>query len=316
MRWSKTVHIMICFYAACCLSTVSAASEKGEGDMPRPAAEVSEPEIRIGDRVELRVTMPAEDAAEIRFPEKPANTGEFSFYGSKKAGSVFAGRRGRIYTLGIYTTGTHVIPPVEVSYRKKGEQDWRSALSNQVPVEVKSVINREDKDIRGLKGLFPYQGAGQYWALFLFSAAAAVIVALILWRRSRVGPSLSVRERLTPYQAATRRLRALEKERLQDRGLVKQYYSRLSGIVRAYIEDRFSVRAPEMTTEEFMEQARASRELDNTQKHLLNEFLVHCDMVKFARYGPTPEEMRKSFSSAENFIEQTRAGEEDTEDEA
>jgi hypothetical protein len=308
---------MIFFCAVCLFFTVAAATAQdvtGAVDMPRPSAEVSEREIRIGDRVKLKVTIPSGGAEEVRFPERPADTGEFSFYGSEKIGQVFGGPRGRVYTLGIYTTGTHVVPPVEVRYRNKGAEDWRTVLSNQVPVEVRSVITEQDRDIRGAKGLFPYRGTGRY--LWLFLVSAALIVAFVLRRRSGGAGLSSARKRLTPYRAAMRALRALEQERFPEKGLIKEYYSRLSGIIRTYIEDRFGLRAPEMTTEEFMEEARASGELDNTQKHLLNEFLVHCDMVKFARYGPTPEEMGRSFSSAENFIEQTKEGEEDTEGEA
>lgn len=317
MKWGKALYITIFFYAVFRFSTAAAVSVKDgvdAADMPRPSAEVSEQEIRIGDRVELRVTMPTEGSAEARFPEKPGDTGEFLFYGSKEISSVFGGRRGRVYTLGIYTTGTHVVPPVEVKYRKKGGENWLGLLSNQVPVEVRSVITEEDRDIRGAKGLFPYHGAGRYLGLFLISAAAALITAFVLWLRSRGGAPSAARERLTPYQTAMRELSRLQKDHLPEKGFVKQYYSRLSCIVRTYIEDRFSLRAPEMTTEEFMEEAKASKELDSTRKNLLNEFLVNCDMVKFARYGPTPEEMGKSFSSAENFIEQTKTGEEDAED--
>ena len=54
-----------------------------------------------------------------------------------------------------------------------------------------------------------------------------------------------------------------------------------------------------------------SSDLKVEHKELLKEFLSHCDMVKFAKYGPTPLEMLDTFSSAEDLVEQTREIEEE-----
>ena len=70
-----------------------------------------------------------------------------------------------------------------------------------------------------------------------------------------------------------------------------------------------------MTTEEFMIALKASPEVASEHKKLLKEFLSHCDMVKFAKYGPTPLEMVDSFNSALNLVEQTRLVEEEEEEE-
>ncbi|MFC1480537.1 hypothetical protein ACFL5Y_03735 [Candidatus Omnitrophota bacterium] len=98
---------------------------------------------------------------------------------------------------------------------------------------------------------------------------------------------------------------------LPGQGRIKEYYVRLSDIVRHYLEDRFSFRAPEMTTEEFMERVKNSSEMLKKHKELLGDFLSHCDMVKFAKYGPTSLEMLDSFQSAERLVDQTRIREEE-----
>ena len=105
-------------------------------------------------------------------------------------------------------------------------------------------------------------------------------------------------------------IQELKGQDLPGKGLIKEYYTRLSDIVRRYLENRFSFRAPEMTTEEFMENIKNSSVLVEEHKELLKEFLSHCDMVKFAKYGPTPIEMLDSFKSAESLVEQTRLEEE------
>jgi hypothetical protein len=93
---------------------------------------------------------------------------------------------------------------------------------------------------------------------------------------------------------------------LPGKGQVKEYYTRLSDIVRHYLENRFSYRAPEMTTEEFLSFVRGSSRLAGKHKELLADFLSKCDMVKFAKYGPTPIEILDSFKAAESLVEQTK----------
>lgn len=109
-----------------------------------------------------------------------------------------------------------------------------------------------------------------------------------------------------PHQLALEALEALKSKNYPLLGRIKEYYSELSDIVRHYIEARFNIRAPEMTTEEFFYSLRNSADLSGTQKNLLKEFLSQCDMVKFAKYGPTEKEIDNSFNSARHFIEETK----------
>ena len=88
--------------------------------------------------------------------------------------------------------------------------------------------------------------------------------------------------------------------------MIKEIYIELSDIVRHYLENRFILRAPEMTTEEFLDKLKDTDMLSYDQKILLKDFLFHCDLVKFARYGPTEKEIDSSFKSAENLVDQTK----------
>ena len=89
-------------------------------------------------------------------------------------------------------------------------------------------------------------------------------------------------------------------------GDVKDYYARISDCVRDYIERLFKVNAPEMTTEEFLESLKDSQALPPAEKDLLKQFMSACDLVKFAKYKPTVEEISSVLSSAKKFIEETR----------
>jgi hypothetical protein len=71
------------------------------------------------------------------------------------------------------------------------------------------------------------------------------------------------------------------------------------------------LKAPEMTTEEFLSFLRNSDKLQTGHKELLRQFLNHCDMVKFARYAPAQNEIDESFRSAKRLIDESRPGQEE-----
>lgn len=110
----------------------------------------------------------------------------------------------------------------------------------------------------------------------------------------------------TAYETACESLEALRAKDLIHLGKIKEYYIELSFIARQYLENKFNIRAPEMTTEEFLEAAKRSDALSAAHKELLKTFLSHADMVKFAKYGPDAREAEDSFLAAKKLIDETR----------
>ncbi|MEM9492042.1 MAG: hypothetical protein AAGC55_23045, partial [Myxococcota bacterium] len=84
------------------------------------------------------------------------------------------------------------------------------------------------------------------------------------------------------------------------------WYVELSAIIRRYLEDRYSLRAPELTTEEFLYIASRSGQISTSHRELLSAFLTGCDRVKFAGYVPDQAESRKSLGAARQFVEESR----------
>lgn len=278
-------------------------------------AEADKHQVNVGDRIKLDVTSRRIKGLDVSFPEKPEKLGEFSFLESKPIKRGLGSRIiGKEYILSIYTTGTHVIPPVEVKYRKEDEDVWQTALSPQVPIEVTSILTGEETDIRDLKAL---AALGNYFIFIMIGILIALVLTgggYFFYRRWQLKEDEVRRRAKTPYDIAHERLMELKRRDLPGKGLVKEYYTTLSDIVRQYLERRFTLRAPEMTTEEFLESIRQAPELKSEHKELLRGFLSHCDMVKFAKYGPAPLEMVDVFNAADGLVEQTRMIEEEEEE--
>ncbi len=79
----------------------------------------------------------------------------------------------------------------------------------------------------------------------------------------------------------------------------------VSDAVRLYLEERFGLRAPERTTDEFLNDLSRNPALTDLQKASLKEFLSACDMVKFAKYEPPRLELEALYNSALRLIEET-----------
>jgi hypothetical protein len=133
-----------------------------------------------------------------------------------------------------------------------------------------------------------------------------VVLGLVLfflaYRKRRIAET---RQR-SAHEIAEEQLEALRRKDLIRQGKFKEYYSEISDIVRHYLEQRFQLKAPEMTTEEFLLYVRDYGTLVSAHKSLLKDFLGVCDLVKFARYTPHPDEAEAVYGAAKRFIDQTR----------
>jgi hypothetical protein len=159
--------------------------------------------------------------------------------------------------------------------------------------------------LRDIKGLVPLPDHW-WWMVLLLAVAAAAVVAWLYLRRRRQMETVPLGPPLSPYEIAVRDLQQLLDEKLMERGELDAFYTRLSDIVRRYLEGRFHLRAPERTTEEFLYEVSRDDTLVQEHKDLLGRFLQESDLVKFARFRPGLEDMRRAFEAARQFVEDTR----------
>jgi hypothetical protein len=105
---------------------------------------------------------------------------------------------------------------------------------------------------------------------------------------------------------ALRRLEAIRATNYIASGDFKTFYSELSECAREYLENRFQIRALEMTTEEFLIYVSSSRCLKLEYEVILKEFMKFSDLVKFAKHLPGVEEADHSLEIIRQFIETTK----------
>jgi len=153
-------------------------------------------------------------------------------------------------------------------------------------------------DIHDIKGLVPVPH-NWWWLAAVVALLALAAIAWWLWKRRK--PATVTMPAILP-SAFELALAALQRLR-QDSPPVEQFYTRLSDIVRQYIEGQFGLRAPERTTEEFLAEAT----LPTQHMTLLSSFLQESDLVKFARLRPGTEDMDRAFTAAEKFVRESQS---------
>ena len=208
------------------------------------------------------------------------------------------------YLLDTYTTGKHIIPSATIKYKNKSALVWHSLKTKPINIEVESLLKGKENKIRDIKGPIGIFLPPILVVLIAVSIAAIGFIAYkVFYPRRKSSAAVALR---SAYEIAMADLDALNKENMAGGAGMKEYYSSLTNIIRYYIEGRFAIRAPQMTTEEFLFNLNSRRELNAGQKKLLKEFLLSADMVKFARYGPNDKEIENSFNIARRFIEETK----------
>ncbi len=148
--------------------------------------------------------------------------------------------------------------------------------------------------------LFPTAKTLLRWSLWLLAAVCAG--ALIFFLVKRLHRAVRLRM-MSPSERAFAELASLLSKQLAERGLFKDYYVELTHVVRRYIERSYKIRAPRLTTEEFMELARGDGRFSDEALGYLREFLYSADLVKFAQGAASMGVAGEAAQSARSFIE-------------
>ena len=163
-------------------------------------------------------------------------------------------------------------------------------------------------DIRDVKP--PVNLPDWWWLLCLLLVLIATAIGIYFFIRLKKSPQAPIAQPPVPalpaWEKAYQELEALRRENLLDKGLYKEFSTRVSDIARQYMENRFNIHAPHMTTEEFLYYLGITGHLNEAQKSALKEFLNSCDMAKFAKYAPTTNEAVKNFDLAKRLVDDTR----------
>jgi hypothetical protein len=289
-----------------------AAAPAWAGDVPVVVrAHVDPDTVGIGRRFRYVIEVESGPEAEVFVTQPSERIGDFDIVDFGIAPAVQRDGKtvlSRWYALVGYTPGHHLVKSPPVQFRQPGGE-LEEAPGVETRVSIESALEKagNPSDIRDIKG--PEQVPVDPRPYYLLGAGVLVLVAaVVLYRLLRRPPRrAAAAPPRPPHELAAEALEQLRQRGLVREGAFKEYYSALTAIVRTYIERRFEIRAPEMTTEEFLLASARRGRLVGPHRALLTEFLTESDLVKFARHLPTIADSERAWTAARRFVDETAA---------
>lgn len=273
-------------------------------------------QLSIAELLTLQLEATVEDGYSVRMPAIDQVLQHFGIVDWDNLGDRL-GQNNQLtktmqYRLEPFLSGDYELPAFIFAFYDVNDPNKVHELeSDPIPVTVTSLLG-EDRanltiaDIETVVEIPRPPLPWWVWALVLGGLLGIAAVAVFLTLRRKKVAAL-VRILKPAHEVAYARLQALVERDLIGKGHIKLFYEEISHILRHYIEDRFKLHAPERTTEEFLQELYEDKTWSGPEKDTLGDFLQHCDLVKFATYQPTTEEIQQTFDQVKTLIENTRS---------
>jgi hypothetical protein len=298
---------VILFTILCSLSSAAQVSATFKGDSTQ---------IEIGDKLNMKLVVNVRPGYMVDFPQFTGDSigPNIEIVKKDKVDKVALGND-TIYsqniTISAYEEGRYFINPLKIYYKNISTGVIDSVFTNDFQLVVTTVQVDTTKPIKPIKAplkvdykLYEFT----WWIVGLVLSLIAAIVGFILYRKYKNKPAPAVarpRPKEPAHIWANKELQKLDSEKLWQNDNVKLYHSRLTDILRLYLEYRFGYYAMEATSEEIMTEVyKYDVNMDAGSK--LREILTLADFVKFAKMNPAPDQNIKSIQDAVAFVEMTK----------
>ncbi len=211
------------------------------------------------------------------------------------------------YKLQADIAGSYIIPSQTLSYA--GDNGTTELKTPQIFIEVKSALKQGPDALKDIIEIKPLEQVPYNWRPYIWAGCAAFVVICLgiggfMYYRKRKKKAEELKK--PAHIIALEEIEKLKSEHLIEKGIVREYYFRLSDIFRHYIENRFSIPAVEQTTQELLPEIMRLDAMQAPSKSGVREFLHHSDMVKFAKYVPAEDEVGLNEQKVVRIIEETK----------
>jgi len=304
-------YILLVLLFSCFCSTVFAQEQA----IIEVMSEVDTATITIGDRINYSIIIDRDAELKIAKPGEGLNLGmfeikDYTFHDPEEKNNRLIERYD--FSISVYDTGKFTIPPFPIAYFPEDtSKAFKIIEAPAIDIFVQSVISGEDsKELKDIK--FPLYIPFNY--IFWISMGVVLILigvisylGYLIWkRRKEKGYLFSPPPPPVPaHEIALSDLEKLFKSDLLQNKRYKEFFSRLSTIVRAYLEGRYFFSALEETTSEIMTDIEQHIE-DNDLKSYMKNILELSDLIKFAKYIPEVKEIDIAKEQALDFVNSTK----------
>lgn len=271
-------------------------------------AKLDSVQILVGSQTKLTVSVTSGENAKVEFPSfKNEQEMAPGIEVVRTSNDTTGDEVRRIYTLTAWDEGKYNVPSLNVKVNGK------AFTTNSIPLTVNTIkVDTTHTDsIRPMRGVVDNPYSWEEWSpLFWLSITVLVLLVIIyyLYVRLRSGkPIIShVRfvRRLLPHEKALQKIEKIKSDHLGEDADQKEYYTELTDALRQYLEDRFNIKAKEMTSSEII--SRLENEEDKSKIDELREVFRTADLVKFAKYSVQGNANDLYLTTVVKFIDSTK----------
>ncbi len=281
------------------------------------AATIDSTKIKIGEQLHLNLTAEVSNDIKIYFPQIPDSLNHVEVVDRTKIDTIKSedGKYStykQTLTLTSFDAGQYFLEPFKFYYQNSSKNiDSIATEALQFKVETIAVdTTKEFKDIKPpmdvpftFKEALPYIIGG----IILIAIIVLAIWLFRKWKRKKgiLKPNIPLRP---AHEIALEELKKVQLENLWQQGFYKQYQSSVSDIIRSYIEQRFSIQAMEMPSDETLQhfKEKNKKQIPKDAFEKLKYILQLADTVKFAKAIPLGTENEQSLQNAFDFVQLTK----------
>lgn len=294
-----------------------APAKASTADSPlKISARLSDENPTFGDKISLEVTLTYPKTVRVFFPARPNLKPLLAI--PADAGTTERTEQGDTITekmtipLLVAKTGLLRTPPIEVPYHHITETGGAGESGTVTVASLRAVARSQfagDTSVKPepLPQPLPLVEDNVPLQVGLFVLAMMVIAALLTWfglrvYRNRVRNRVSEPE-IAPHIVAYGRIdELLRSGRLDEEARLA--YGEISEILREYLGRRYAFAALDMTSTEVM-QTLQTRDLRGLTLDEFKDFTEMSDLVKFARFGQTADQLREALTFVRGVVDRT-----------
>jgi hypothetical protein len=263
---------------------------------------------RLSDK--LRVTFHVEGPAglEVEQSERITSSADWEAELGRNPPSEASGWE-RTYSLTPLKVGALPLTFSSLRYREQPGTPWQEVKWQPVTVHISTEVLTTD--LSDLQNPLVPEGPPEspaWWRPMVMPAVVLMGIAAAVWLRwflEHKRKSLPV----LPEQRAYKELDLLIQEPLDDDAAIVQFHTRLSKIIRVFLQEEFHLPAPARTTTELLAQLAKPNGMEfgnvTCEESRVKEILENCDLVKFAKAVPSPDACLATAAAARLLIRET-----------
>ena len=206
-----------------------------------------------------------------------------------------------------FDEGTYVLPDIPVVKSCDGNCD--TLVFKGLEMEVKTIpVDTATFVIHDIKGQIEYPVTFKEvlpWVLGGIAVIALILLAFKLIDRANKRKAEALKPKDPAYIVALRELDKYRSDKYWAPERQKAFYSGITDALKFYMDDRFGVDAPEMTTAELFDALKSDKDITPEMYSELKELFERADFVKFAKHVASDEENAGALPLAVRFVTTT-----------